>query len=316
MKKNDIFQVLVFLGILAVLYACLSIHYHTLIGKERLAQQEFFDNFARSNPSILILGDSHAQCAIAAHTLGTEYVSLAQGSDNIRQMFLKLDYAVRKKPGIRYLLIPLDYHTFSWHRYKNMSFNRDLYYTHNIRLIVDLYDITTAGVFVRSLIHSLPLASADDWEKYFYLLTNAKQNALIIDRDYADLTQFEKDASSEWRVKGHLDTKIVQDELVEVLDRLIAFCSSHNLKIIGIRYPLSAEYLRNARHFDIGRVDSIFLTRWDHFFAIFNYADILTGHPSYFLNEDHLNPQGAHIFTQILKRDIERAIGHANGRLP
>jgi hypothetical protein len=316
LKRRDIYCSLAFLGILTVLYSCLSIHYYILTNKERFYRQEFFTSFDRSNPSILILGDSHAQNAIAANTLGPEYFSLAQGGDNIRQIFLKLDYAIRQKPGIRYLLIPLDYHTFSWHRYKNMNFDQDLDYTRNIRLIADLYDVAVASVFVRSLIHLLPLASADNWEKYFYLLTRANPNELISERNYDESTPFEKEVSARRRVKGHLGKQIVYDELVGVMDRLIAFCGSHNLKIIGIRYPLSAEYARYASHFDIGRIERIFQARRDHFFMILNYVDIFNGYPCYFLNADHLNPQGALIFTRILARDMEYALLHATRRWP
>jgi hypothetical protein len=316
LKKRDVLHSLIFLGIFAVLYSCLSIHYYTLTSKERFYRQKLFSDFNRSNPSILILGDSHAQNAIDTQTIGSEYFSLAQSGDNIRQMLLKLDYAVRKKPRIHYILIPTDYHTFSRHRYGNMNFDKPQDHSYDIRLTANLYDASMAGVFVKNLIQYLPLTSADDWEKYFFILTTPKQTEMISEVNYDDLSQSEKDASSEQRVKGHLGTRIVHDELVEVLDRLIDFCRNHNLKIIGVSYPLSKEYIQAARKYDIGKVEKIIQTRCANFLIVLDYTKVFSDEPEYFINEDHLNSKGANAFTEIFKHDVECAILQANRERP
>jgi hypothetical protein len=130
------------------------------------------------------------------------------------------------------------------------------------------------------------------------------------------MTQFEKNKLAIGRVKSHLGKQIVCNELVQVLDKLISFCENNNIKIVCVRYPLSREYVHYAMNFDIDSVEKIFQARSGHFSAILNYKDLFSDKPQYFSDVDHLNLEGAIIFTKILKHDMEYGISQANGKRP
>jgi len=161
MTKRDGFQVVLFLSLLLCIYLFFAYHFLSLTKKDRLAHLRPFHEFRQSAPDILILGDSHVQNAIDPSLLGSKYFSFAQGGDNIRQMLLKLDYAIREKKTIRYVVIPGDYHTFSRHRNKNRNYSRYLAYTTNYRLISNLYNANWPAVILRILLHGTPLSTAD-----------------------------------------------------------------------------------------------------------------------------------------------------------
>ena len=316
MTKRDGFQVVLFLSLLLCIYLFFAYHFLSLTKKDRLAHLRPFHEFRQSAPDILILGDSHVQNAIDPSLLGSKYFSFAQGGDNIRQMLLKLDYAIREKKTIRYVVIPGDYHTFSRHRNKNRNYSRYLAYTTNYRLISNLYNANWPAVILRILLHGTPLSTADDWEKYFYILTNKRQAAAPTNANYDRLSQNEKESSSIKRVRAHLGHKIVEPELVAVLDRFIDFCEENKLKIIVIRYPFSKEYGYYAKEYPLNEVEALFRSREAHFSTLLNYENIFFEKPNLFFNEDHLNDEGAKIFTRLIKADIENFISQGANSKP
>jgi len=308
MTKRDIFQTVLFLSILLCLYFCFSFHFLSLTKKDRNSKMQPYNEFLKSDPNILILGDSHAYNAIIMPILGPKYFSFAQGGDNIRQMFLKLDFAIKEKKRIQFVVIPGDYHTFSTHRYKNNDFTRDLLYINNYSLISDLYNANRFSVFLRWFFNYIPLSKGDDWEKYFFILTNSQKSGGSTGKTYVHLSQKEKESSSMKRVIAHLGKKIVNPKLVAILDQFIAFCKENHVKIIVIRYPFSKEYGYYAKKYPLNEVNAVFASKKSHFLAVLNYEDIFFEEPQYFFNDDHLNEKGAKIFTVILKADIEHAI--------
>jgi len=267
-----------------------------------------FNEFIKSDPRIIILGDSHALNAVIMPILGAKYFSFAQGGDNIRQMFLKLDYAIQEKKNIRYVVIPGDYNIFSMYRNLNKDYAPDLLYAKNHVLISNLYNENHVSVILRAFFRYAPLATADDWEKYFFLLTNNQQTEESTNTNYEHLSQSEKEASSVKRVRSQLGNKIIQSELVSILDQFIAFCKKKHVKIIVVRYPFSKEYGYYAKKYPLNEVDAAFQARTSHFLTILNYENIFFARSHFFLNTDHLNDEGAKYFTEILKVDIENAI--------
>ena len=308
MTKRDCFHAVLFLSLLLCIYLFFAYHFLSLTKKDRLAHQRLFHEFRQSTPDVLILGDSHVQTAIDPSLLGSKYFSFAQGGDNIRQMLLKLDYAIREKKTIRYVVIPGDYHIFSWYRNMNRNYSRELAYITNHVLIANLYNVNRTAVILRMLLHGAPLSTADDWEKYFYILTNHRQVAAPTNTNYDRLSQSEKKSLSMKRVRSQLGKKIVEPELVAVLDRLIDFCKDNELKIILVRYPFSKEYSYYAKKYPLDEVEAVFRNRAAHFLTLLNYKNIFFEKPHLFFDEDHLNDEGANVFTRIIKADIENSI--------
>jgi len=316
MKKSDIFQTILFISILLFLYSCFSFHFLSLTKKDRLSKMQTVNELHKSDPNILILGDLHAYNAIIMPILGPKYFSFAQGGDNIRQMFLKLDFAIRENKKIRYVVIPGDYHVFSWYRNIDKNYSRELLYTTNHVLISNLYKVNQVSVLLRIFFRYAPLSTADDWEKYFFILTKRMKSEESTQTSYDQLSQREKESSSMKRVRSQLGNKIIHSELVAAFDQFIDFCEKKNVKIIVVRYPFSKEYGYYAKKYPLDEVNEAFQKRTCHFLTILNYENIFFEKPQYFFNEDHLNGEGAKLFTGMLKDDIENAISQNSNLRP
>jgi hypothetical protein len=294
--------------VFVLMFLLLSIHYNHLTKNDNDAYRGYIQKFLKSNPQVLILGDSHPFNAICTSELDDRYFNLSWGSDDIRQMFLKLDFAIKNKPDIRYVAVPLDYHTFAEYRYINNSFARDLYYTSNLGLVTELFNSNTLVCYNELLAKRCPLISAKNWEKYFLiLLTKCEGNGISKEAscNWVEIDEDKKLYDTKCRVNGQLSGRIVVDKMVDVFDKLISYCDKLNINIIGIKYPLSRQYIEVSKGKDLDRVEQVISQREDRFISILDYRDLFIDHPQYFCNTDHLSPVGAKIFTQVLKRDIE-----------
>ncbi|MBC8432936.1 MAG: hypothetical protein H8D96_13580 [Desulfobacterales bacterium] len=293
-----------------LIFYLFSIHYQSLTKNDDLSYNKIINQFKKKSPKILFLGDSHTGTDISKDELDEKYFNFAHGSDNIRQMFLKLDYAIKTKTSIQYVVIPLDYHTFSAYRHRNRSFSRDINYTTNYPLIADLYGINKLSAFKELLSRYIPLLSVQNWEKYFLILTTKGEEKIfheekIKNANWDQLTQSERVMQTKTRVKEQLSEPIVVKDMVNIFDKFIAYCETKNTKLIGVRFPVSAEYIRTSGQYGISKAIKIFEERKNKFHFYLDYYVLFKNNPEFFINSDHLSTKGAEVFTKILMRDID-----------
>lgn len=300
----------VFLFLFLIIFGLFSYHFSRLMQNDNDRYNRIIETFRHSSPIVLILGDSHAVDAIDLKELGEEYSSLAHWGDNLRQMFLKLDFAWHEKGGIRYVVIPLDYHMLSIYRDRNRDFSRDLQYSTNFHLMASLYHTNIVQVAFLRLCKQVPLLKAANWEKYFLILMGILENDTLrsskneASTNWSELDRHQKRARSLIRLKEQLAKPIVVEEMKGILNDLILFCDVNDIKLIGVRYPLTNEYLELATTFSLEKIEQVISAKSDSFFSIFDYRRIFCEVPEYFINTDHLSPQGAKVFSKILKKDI------------
>lgn len=264
-----------------------------------------FEELEHRNPKILFVGDSHPGNAVSLAELDSNYAVLSQGSDTIRHMLLKLDYAIKKKPTIQCVVVPLEWHTLSQYRYVNKSFSRDLFYTDNTHLVRELFDTSLLGYYKEWIGRWVPLILGKSWEKYFLILLGRRDQFDI--RWEAIETKGRVNRASA-RLREQLSGQIVREEMVDLLDRFISFCSAKKIKIVGIIYPLSVEYIQLSHEYDIAKLESTYRERNSDFLFVLDYRDLFVGDNEYFTNADHLSASGSKVFTRTLRKDIEKRL--------
>ena len=308
----------IFVIIFAAIFCVLSFNYARLVQNENARYNRIIEQFERSYPRVLFLGDSHSFNAIDLNELGDEYASLAYSGDNLREMFLKLDYAIWKKPKIHCVVIPLDYHLLAHYRDRNRDFSRDLRYSENIHLIAELFGTSRADVLFQNLCVRLPLMKAGNWEKYFLILTEKLERLIVpsapeLQGKWQLLDQGKRRAAAMSRIKEQLAPPVVVEDMANILDDFILFCENNKIDLIGVRYPLSMEYLELSKTFGVEKVERIYRAKANGFTAVLDYRYIFSDSPMYFFNTDHLSPQGAKAFSTILKKDIEALVKGLHG---
>jgi hypothetical protein len=92
--------------------------------------------------------------------------------------------------------------------------------------------------------------------------------------------------------------------------RILDLCKKSNIHLILIRMPLTDEYLKYAKNYaDLDKLDKEIgeLTKQHSSdYRILDYRHEFSGHPEFFFNADHINPDGVGIITEKLKKDISK----------
>ena len=311
--KNQIAKITIFAFFLFVIFILFSIHYEKLTVNDSNSYARKINEIFKKKPLVIFLGDSHAATNIQAVKLNEKYVKLANGGDNLRQMLLKLDFAVRNKPTIKYAVIPIDFHSFSNYRYHDKSFKKDLLYSRNFSLISDLYKVTWFNIGGQLLSYYVPLISGDNWERYFLIISKQLEESISSQNEktaatWPKLTQAQRNTIAQKRIESQLKEPIVHDEMVYAFDRLISFCKQNDIKLIGIKYPLSREYRNLLKKYEIDKVDEVYRSRRNRFMFINDYHELFNESPQYFNDSDHLSLEGSNKFTSMLICDIEKKI--------
>jgi len=259
-----------------------------------------------SKASYLILGDSQP-AKISQELLGDQIYNLAEGSDSAHEMYLKLVYALKNNPHIKGILLNSAYNVFGEER---MITNNRLYIkaftdaktyeelygepfesdalTHTLKNRVPALD-PNAYVFARRKIMDavLNLFRKDD--------AVTKQAA-----NWAEVPEEARRATIAYRTKTTL-SNIRNDSFILTFHKIFALCETRNIEVIGIRYPLTEEYLREARHYELSEVDAILHNM--PFSGFFDYRDLITD-IRHFANADHLNQNGIKILVKTIFEDL------------
>jgi hypothetical protein len=279
------------------------------------------------NPQLIFLGDSHPAIDIKSEFLPRDFYNFSYPGENWRSMLLRSILAFKSKPQLRYVVIPIDYHMFSVYR------SRDVYFT-DFLPHVDLEDIRAVyrpsplTLFKARVSSALPLVSPGNRQKMRKVIgedlaaalsgiPNAK--AIYLDKHgglahsqehvWPEIPSFRRKEDLRDRIDKHFLSPVVAEELLDIFNQFLALAAQDNIKVIGVRYPLSVEYKNAAKERDVASVENVYRTV-PGIAAILDYRDLFDMHQEYFTDPDHLNSQGGKEFTKKLVVDLEKLIAN------
>ena len=87
---------------------------------------------------------------------------------------------------------------------------------------------------------------------------------------------------------------------IQDLQELLDVAKSNGIKVIGVQYPLTAEYLEHS--VDEENLSAEILTCRE--IPILDFRDTVTGRPELLRNADHLNENGQALFGNLLVRRL------------
>jgi hypothetical protein len=264
---------------------------------------------------ILGIGDSHIKYGLHAEYLETSFV-IANAAENYIQTYYKLNsYFDDGSLDLALIIMPIDLHSFSSYgkeRFENLEFwkkflnyqelaiqNRDLPRFFNLWLRGEF-------VFIGGIVETLELIQVNSNEKSVSELVSGYQPK---DGDFGEFGK--KGELAALRVDYHLrGSNALDPELLDYFFRILALARENNVQVVLVRFPVTAEYYSSAMalpsisdHYE--NLDLMLAQNGFGSLPILNYHDIFWGQSNLFADSDHLNEQGAILFTQIVKGDLD-----------
>lgn len=252
--------------------------------------------------SRFLLGDSHARRFPQKYLDHYGIYNFSHGSDSYIDMFAKLNYLYNHGTPVDTVYITADDHTLSTYRETVNNKNRSIiyadketyrrYYHHNrllyypakyLRRYFPLFAVENSQLFVRYLAARL-LPNRNPPENIHRSWT-----------DYKD-----KESACRQRKADQFSAAGVSAQLSDCLIDIVNLCRQKGTTIIGVKFPLSGDYIRCIGDLNYG-ADSLLIKQN---VALIDLKNAFADHDEYFFDQDHLNDTGVLKFLELLPDKI------------
>lgn len=237
-----------------------------------------------------LLSDSHG--AAIGEFWNDSIYNFSSPSDSYFDIETKLKFLIRNSK-IQRILLTVDEHTLSPYRKSLNNLDRSVFYSS-----MKDFSNSTGYLWSRYIKYNLVVVNP----KYGPIVKNYLKSILVDDsaieekplwvevpleeRKESSLDRFDKQFSFENPSKG----------LSKSLKKIISLCKSHNIDIVGIKFPISKEY-REAMGSKNFHADSVLIK---HGYEIYDFNSDAFSDPKYFKDQDHLNSYGAEKFKKAI----------------
>jgi len=248
--------------------------------------------------SNFLFGDSHARVIHQQYLDSKGIYNFSYGSDSYIDMFSKLNYLYDQRIHIDTIYITADEHTLSSYREALNNKNRSIIYTSKntyrnyyrrntllyypdkyMRRYFPLFELNNSQLFVRYLATRLfPSKDTSD---------NNSQN-------WADYPN--KDTACRQRKTDQFSSDKVSELLSDCLIEIIGLCRRNNTAVIGIKFPLSKDYINIIGDLNYG-ADNLLMRQN---IQLIDLKRAFIDHDEYFFDQDHLNDSGVVKFIEFL----------------
>lgn len=250
-----------------------------------------YNDFPDKRFRSFIMADSHGM-SIKKMPEKFGVYNFSDNSDSYYDMKRKLIYLIENHYKIDKIYISVDNYTLSPYRDKNNNLDKSIKYTSKIdyNYINEKYIKYYFPIF-QPKINSLFRIYLQDKVKLIFQQRNNTVNII-----WNKLSEEEKIVRAKDRVNSqfpsHNKSKALEQELIKIID----ICQRNNIKLIGVKFPVSGYYLKMLGNKNYG-ADKLFVSKG---LEIIDCQSFFKEKNEYFGDQDHLNFQGGEKFTKIL----------------
>lgn len=267
--------------------------------------QKAFESLKEA-PKFLFTGDSHPIRCIEERKIKDSFNLSFYGENPILSYF-RLKYILEHlniKP--RYIFLQTDITRFSAN-YFNRNENYFFYGKYvNYKELLDV-GIINHEVYLKSNLYI--------FFPYMELKTVLKKNNKVKTKrglqKFSNFSEIQKQINTELFIEHKLlsnnpENLYYEDALI-YLRKTIELCQSHQIKVIGIKYPVTDYYLNTLKHFCGEEMirnppqDKMLL---EYNIPIWDFEEYFLDRHDYFFDSHHMNKYGKSAFTTILKNKI------------
>jgi len=267
--------------------------------------QKHFESLKEA-PKFLFTGDSHPTRCIDEQKIKKSFKLSFYGENPILTHF-RLKYLLEHlnlKP--KYIFLQTDITRFSAN-YFNRNENYFFYGKYiNYKELLDA-GIINYDVYLKSNLYS--------FFPYIELKTILKKNNMVKTKKgrqkFSDFSETQKQTNTELFIKHKLlsnnPKNLYYEDALIYFGKTIELCQSHQIKVIGIKYPVTDYYLNTLKQFCGEEMlnnppqDKILL---EHNIPIWDFEKKYLDRHDYFFDSHHMNEHGKAAFTTILKNKI------------
>ncbi len=314
MKKTYIKLISFFLLFLAINWLLHHLYKIKIYDRTDNARKELEFREYNGNLKYLFMGDSHSQNAINPVIIGNSF-NFSSANENFIQTYFKLKAVVNdlgKNP--EFIILPIDPSGFS-------SFRSERF--------INPSELLTFSDYFEIAVEEKKPAYIRTWLEEMFFMYVGKYNTVHRflrvqrEKDFStmqlgfkgragDLTEAadiqkvcEKKAELYLAGQDHFD-----EVLQHYFEKILIFCNDHNINVYLMKMPMAREYIHAvnqmfpvndyyAEIYDIaGRYQSV-----KH---IFDFQDYFFDQQYYLRNPDHLNYEGAKIFSEMLLKEFQQ----------
>jgi hypothetical protein len=252
----------------------------------------YYDEYSVFDPSFetYLLADSHGH-ALDDLTEEVGIFNFSDPSDSYEDMLRKVKYIILNSE-VKKILLSVDAHTLSTYRNDNNNLDRSTIYASREDFKSD-YDQFQQR-YVKRYVPLLHGKSRDALLMYIKsLLPQSAREEVLWEKK----TPAERNSKASQRANIHFKNATRSKKMEALLLEIINLCQQNDVQLLGIKFPLTAEYAaaiktRGYETDDILRDNGI---------EVLDFRTVFSTRNDYFRDQDHLSTLGAEAFLQFLK---------------
>jgi hypothetical protein len=265
--------------------------------KERYTTQ--IDSIINNKPKTIFLGDSHPK-TVELLNLSNNVGNMAFGADGINEMYIKTLILDKYNEDLECVFITTEAQIFNNSISSNSTFLNK--YLLEINAPKEIYNKSTLNLITEHI----PLFN-DNYLRYFlnstyFKLRNGlnKKNDENEGKKWSELSDLKRKNNAIQTGKQDHTGIMTSNKDLETYKDIIKKLKSKNIKIIGIRFPVSPHYLAQCNKEDLYKVNNFVNSiEYDYFL---DYSSSLED-KSFYKNEDHLNRRGMIELSNLIFKD-------------
>jgi len=252
-----------------------------------------YKNYSSKFNSFL-LADSHG-LPLKNYTEKNGVYNFSAGSDSYFDMKRKINFLLTQTK-VDTIYITVDDHTLSPYREKTNNLDRSIYFsTINDYSNVFLF-LKEKTVFNIAFLQPKKRTILKKYISSFFKMNDNGNSKTITNTPWAKMSKKEQFNSSKNRFDSQFPTIDRSKLLEQTLLEIILLCKKNNIALIGLKFPLSQEYIEIMENQTYG-ASKIFN---ENGLKVLDFKSKLILEDKLFSNQDHLNDEGGIQFKNIL----------------
>jgi hypothetical protein len=322
MAKAYFIKSLIFVLISATLLGSLHFaHYQLILKNSKMVgvERELYENM--DEIEILFLGDSRPMTGVDPAFIDNSFNFTSPG-ENYIQTYYKLKSVLANgdfKPKI--IVMPIDLQSFS--SYRAHRFKNEWYwckYINFVKLAFELDDMSIIVCEINGILSfkgkGREIITSIFKPQHIIEETNIDvlyRGFLALDKKFSD--EARPDSIANLRAGSHLANQNALDEdLLRYFMKTVDLVLSKNITILLVKYPITEMYFDVCMKYipDVGNFYKSVISRLNgrSNYHMIDYQTFENKNLQIFADSDHLNREGAKLFSQVLNEDIERILGN------
>jgi hypothetical protein len=251
------------------------------------------------------IGDSHANVIPQEFLNSINAKGFAFNSDSYFDSYIKIKFLTNHFE-IDTIYLSVDNHNLSMYRQWWTNRDRSVFYA-NYKTYNKYYPIKRIDFMSKKYVNFyFPLLNTKNsklFKEYIYLRFSGKKPRTYEDFDFSTVPVEQRIQKSEERIEIQFPEKEKSKALEKCLNEMISVCKEKNITLIGIKFPLTKEYIKEMGSMNYG-ADSLFYV---NNLPVYDYQRLYIDKCNYFRDQDHLNNLGAEKFIKLLNKYIKQS---------